>query len=247
MGAMSTVRRLFLISTTALLLSGRSFPATASLFSDFQKVATDPVGIVRASDNLRETILAVLAQLQPLISQVNGNAKDRLDQIHSIVLSTIGAGSAAEAKAIADLHALEVDIMSDIDRIYYRTECLELKTSENLQRGLIDTIGSLAATHPTVKVFGWTLFSIEFRQVVLQQPNNVYFQTRDAIMADLAKNVSDSSPARLITSTYANLQRFAKATRCFYLDQAEEVTFLREESRLEVLQQSWLAAVTIQQ
>jgi hypothetical protein len=236
---------------TTLLYIGLIFqsyipPAHANIFDDFEGIATDPLKLGHLSDRIQQTLMDALAQLQPLLDQANEIAEQRLDQLKGIVEFAIQGGEAVEAKAFADLQNFESQLMVDVNRVIFRARCAAVVTLDGtIQNALAQALENIAKSQPSLTIIGITIAKLHLKKVTIPNPDTAYFQAKQETLQTLEQRVTDKTNAYDILSTYANLESLAEATRCFFLDKPNEITFVREQSRLEVLQEPWTTVVVL--
>ena len=108
-----------------------------------------------------------------------------------------------------------------------------------------EALATIAKSQPTGTIFGFPFFKLRFQKVDIQEPDKAYYASRSEALANLDRTVSDGTNAYEILSTYANLESLAEATRCYYLDKPNEITFVREQIHLEVEQIPWTTVVAL--
>jgi hypothetical protein len=233
------------IVTLAIILMLNSLtPARANVFDDLWGMATDPLKLGHLSDNFRQTVLDALTQLGPLLGRADAIAQQRLLQIQEIVAFAIAGGAAVEAKANADMLALESKIMEDVDKEIFRVRCAAITTlNGTVQDAIVQALENLANSQPTLTILGIPIAQLHLKQVIIPSPDDAYFAAKAETLTELEKRVTESSSADDIFKTYARLENLAEATQCNFLDKPREIVFVREKSRLEVLQLPWTTVV----
>jgi hypothetical protein len=67
--------------------------------------------------------------------------------------------------------------------------------------------------------------------------------SKSAVLSALNRNQKDSSRAYDILSAYQNLERGARFARCYYIDQALEIRWVKEINDLELQSLPWVTVV----
>jgi hypothetical protein len=230
----------------SLVFGSTILPAHADIFDTFEGVATDPLKLAHLSDRLQQTVQDALAQAQLLLSYANDVAEQRLTQIRGIVEFAIEGGETVEAKAFADLQKLELQLMADLNQFIFRARCAAVVVlNGTIQNAIAQALETLAKSQPSLRIIGIPIGRLHLRKVTIDNPNTAYFTAKREVLTALDHRVTDKTNAYEILSTYANVENLAETTRCFYLDKPDEITFVREQSRLEVEQVPWTTVVVL--
>jgi hypothetical protein len=144
---------------------------------------------------------------------------------------------------LAAMLSLETQINRDANNLIYRAQCLaEVALNDQMQRAFSTVFATLQKADPSITTFlGLTAAHLHVNQVKILDPDVAYKNLKKATF-DLLNNeqyVNDNSPAYIILSSYQNLERIAKLTRCHYLDQVFEDQFILEANDLERLSLPW--------
>ena len=228
----------------SLLLASASPAICGNIFQDAWGVVTDPFKLGKASSELSQSLERTMAQLSILESQTNYDVQQRLEQIRSIVRDALDGTQAIIDDATTRMLALEAQINADAIKLIYRAQCAtEVVLNDQLQRSFAQLISNLKKANPGVTILGIRVIDLDVSDIKIDYPDQAYISTRAAVLDSLKKTVTDKSKAYDILSSYQNLERAARFTRCYYIDQSLDTRWVAEVNELERLSLPWVLAV----
>lgn len=217
-----------------------------NFLEDAWGVVTDPVKLKASSSTLAASVERSLIELGHLEGVVNNHAQERLQQIRSIIADALGGTRDVIADAEKRMLAVEQAIYVDAKKLLYEVQCkTEVLLSDQLQRSLAGIIAELNAADPSIRIFGVTIIDLSLKKIIVDDPDKAYRSAREAKLALLSRTINDNSDAYLIVSTYQNLERLARFTRCHYIDQHLSLTFTQEINDLARLSLPWMSFVRL--
>jgi hypothetical protein len=240
---MTPLRTLAFLVISALVVS--TAPAfSGNLFQDVWGVATDPLKLEKSSSELSQSLERTLGQLSALEGQANYDLQQRLEQIRSIVHDALNGTQGIIADATKRMLALEARINADAIRLIYRAQCAaEVVLMDQLQRSFVQLISNLKKADPSVTILGIRVINLDVSDIKIDYPDQAYLSTEATVFASLRNSVTDGSKAYDILSAYQNLERAARFTRCYYIDQALETRWVQKVNELERLSLPWVLVV----
>jgi hypothetical protein len=221
--------------------------AHANVFATLAGVVSDPLKFGRLSENFKQTVLQALSQIDALADKADAIAKNRLEQVRSIIDDAIKGGMAAESQAMADINSLESKIVSDVQLILSDIQCASIVAAQGtLQNAIIQALKNVGKTNPTLKIGGYKVAEISISSPPdLPAADKIFYETRDGLLSNL-KNLKDGDGAYTIISAYGNIEKLAETTRCYYKRNAFEQQFIREQFNYKVMQDAWFSTVSVQ-
>ena len=224
----------------AVVLGLATSVARANFFDDLAGIATDPLKLNASSVRLSDSIQRALVQIDALEVHGDSIAQQRLDQVRSIVAFALQGGQAVENEAFNKMSSLENQINGDASRLIYQAKCATIVAlNGQLQQAIVDATANLSKSDPSIHLFGIKLLDLEFKKVTIENPDQAYFATKQAVLTRLNSSQKDGSQAYEILSTYQNLERVASLTKCHYLGQSLENRFIIEANEMERLSVPW--------
>ncbi|AWM06100.2 hypothetical protein [Bradyrhizobium symbiodeficiens] len=240
---MTPFRALAFLVTSAVFIS-TSPAVSGNAFQDVWGVATDPLKLEKSASELSQSLERTMAQLGALESQANYDLEQRLEQIRSIVHDALNGTRDIVADATKRMLALEAQVNADAIKLIYRAQCAaEVVLMDQLQRSFAQLIANLKRADPSVTILGARVISLDISDVKIDYPDQAYLSTEATVLAALKKSVNDGSKAYEILSAYQNLERAARFTRCYYIDQAAETRWVQKVNELERLSLPWVRVV----
>jgi hypothetical protein len=206
-------------------------------------VSLDPIGLVKSSQTVSDSLNRTMIQLQALEGTANYHLEARLEQVRSIVHDLNTGAQDTVARAELAMLTLEKQVNKDAVEFLYRTQCAAAGVTDQLQRAFAGSIQNLIKADPSINILGLKVVEGTANPITIDNPDDAYNSTKLAVMSRLEKDVKDSSRAYMILSAYQNLERGAKLARCSYIDQAGEDLWLTEVNNLERLSRPWVSVV----
>jgi hypothetical protein len=233
------------VLVVSALLGSNSLGISGNVFQDAWGIASDPIGLQRASSELSASGERTLIQLRALGAQTNYDVQQRLEQVRAIVQDAISGTRETIEIATTRMHALEAAINADAIKLIYRAQCAsEVVLMNQFQRAFAQLIANLKKADPSIRILGITVVDLTAGDIKIDNPDDAYISTKSAVFDTLKREVSDKSKAYRILSAYQNLEVAAKFTRCHYIDQALEKRWVEEVNELERLSLPWVLVVT---
>lgn len=207
---------------------------------------SDPLKLDSSSKRISASLDRSLRQLAAIQDETDADVREYLEQIEEIVRSfnsEIRAGIAdidqIVAKAISKAEQLEQQIYKDAVKLIWRAQCAaEVTLTDSLQRGLADAINSIRRADPSFKILGVPIGRAEVKPVDVPDPDLAYRAIKRKYLERLNK-VDEFDDPYVFISTYSNLARLARQTRCHYLGQSAGDLFVRDFFEFERLAAPW--------
>ncbi len=224
----------------------------AGFVDDIHGVVTDPVKLGKASEELSNAVDRTLNGLRELEQVANQDVTARIEQLRMIVAEVI----AAVDRNVADLREtvntslrkvqdIEEKTYRDAIDLMYRAQCkVEVFTSDQLERSLARLIETIIDANPGITILGIRVGGVSVKSVTITDPDKAYVSTKRYYLEHL-KTLKESDPAFEILSAYQNIARFARFTRCHYLDLQEGLLFVEEQKDFEIKSSPWLRVVRV--
>ena len=242
----SLARAIWSILIAVTVLTASISPGISqNFFTEVGNVVTDPIKLRAASSDLSDSLERSLIQLNVLEAQVNYDAQERLEQIRTIAKEAIGGTDTVIANATQKMLALEAKINTDaLDKIY-RIECgVQKVLMDQLQRGFAQLIANVKKANAGISILGIKIINLDVNEIEINNPDQAYISTKEAILTALDAKVTEDSKAYEILSAYQNLESAAKFVRCYYKDQALDRRWVEEVNELERLSLPWVLIVS---
>jgi len=224
-------------------------PARADVLGDVWGIATDPIKLGRASQNILnsvERIQQMLNQLGNVESTTNQDLTDRINQVKGVVDEVITAvnQNASNLQQIIDdaeqkIAALENQIYLDAESLLDRVQCIAQNLATiQIQQAIANAVAELREADPEITFLGITIINLHLRQIKITDPDRAYMSVRDGYLNRLNALGPDSS-AYTIVSIYGNIERLAEGASCAYRDPTVALIFLKEEFNYRRLAAPW--------
>lgn len=251
----------YVVRAATLVFAAISLPAHGQLLT----VIGSGVLVDRAGKKANEAIDRAEAAAAALIGKADAVAKARLEQVDAILRDTVGGliGKSEEAalalleKATSDALALEQQILLDVKRVIWETECAGRRVLISDVGTVMGGLGELLRTNQlrltpprrvlqAPKWYSGCLWWCQDPYVVdVMEPfGNTYARARElmegAIAADL---IDDDTPATQLVGTYEYLASLALRTSCFY--QGSEDRYNREYIKYSTKAKKWNNVVRV--
>lgn len=226
-------------------------PAFAGGFvDDVWGVVTDPLKLGKASSELSDTVDRTLSGLRELETKTNKDVTDRIEKLRAIVTDVLDAVDKRSAelqqtvdRALRSAKEIEQQTYRDAIDLIYRAQCtVEVFTSDQLQRAISQSIESIRQSNPGITFLGIKFAGIGVKSITITDPDQAYISTKKYYLSKL-KVLKDDDPAIGILSVYSNIARFARFTRCHYLDLGMGLLFIQEQKDFEMKASPWLKVV----
>jgi hypothetical protein len=201
---------------------------------------SDPIGLKKMSDSAER----IMIQLQQLEGIANAHVRERLEQVRSILRDAINGSQEVIAKATQSMLDVEKQVNSDAANLLYNVKCVTDVTLLNTApRSFAELISTLKKADPGIKIFGIKIVNLGTNDVQILKPDEAYGSTKKEALRKLEKDVTDSSKANDIFSTYQNLELSAKFTACSYKGQAAEQDYIQDANEFERRSIPWRTVV----
>lgn len=229
-----------LIATTTLSQDARA----KSFLADLWGVATDPLKLGQASTTVASSAQRILIELDQLQARTNYDITQRLEQVRSIIQETMSGTRDLIADAELRIKRLEAAIYQDAMRLLHEAECVpETVLNDQLPRSFATLLNQFQRAEPGVRLFGVRIISAGTNEVTVEDPDKAYLSAETKAFEILRKTVTDKTPAYQIVSTYENLARAARLTRCHYRDQHLALRFTEKINELQRQSLPWFEQV----
>lgn len=224
----------------------------ASFVDDIWGVVTDPLKLEKGSKELANALDQTLAELRELEQVANRDVGERIEQLRLVVADVITAidRNAANLKgtvegALKTVRDIEEKAYRDAVNLIYRGQCVaEVFTSDQLERSLAKLIEEIIAANPGINMLGIRVGGLTVNSVTITDPDQAYRSTKKYYLGKL-KTIKESDDAFDILSIYQNIARFARFTRCHYLDLEEGLLFVEEQKDYEIKTSPWINVVRV--
>lgn len=224
--------------------------SAGGFLGDVWGVVTDPFKLKSASEELSASVSRTLDELRRLEQQANVDVRDRIEQVGSIVDTVLDATdknvsnlSEMADRALIKMASIERQAHQDAMDLIYRAQCLnESALMDQLQRSLAQLIENIIASNPGVEILGIRVVDVEFERIKIVDPDKAYLSTKRYYL-DRLQEITPSDNAYEFLSTYQNIARFARFTRCHYIETSLAAIFVEEVAEFERLSKPWLQVV----
>lgn len=247
----------------SLLILFAPFSASAQLGAALGLIGGG-VLVDRAGDELRDSIDRAQAAAASLLGVADEIAKKRLEQIDAILNTTVKGlinktkedALAVLEKAKKDVNGLEQEIIADVRKVIWETECASRRVLIGDVGSALGNLGVLLGTNqirltPPRRVlenhwYSGCLWWCKDPYIVdIKEPfGETYKQIRDLMEESISeKYIDDSTPAQQLVGTYEYLSSLAKKTSCFY--QGSEDRYNREYIKYQEMAKRWNNVVDV--
>lgn len=234
------------VALLCLLGSCTAVDATG-IGGDLWGVVIDPLKLGKASDTISASLERTMIELAQLESRGNKDAKARLDQVDQIVadVNVALANREADVQKIADdalqrANDLESRTALDVVNSIYAARCVPEVAIDQLNRAVASIVSELRRANPGVKFLGIRWGGLDFSQVKVDDPDQVYRSIK-AIYLKRLDGLDENSDPYTIVSVYENLARLARLTLCNYHELYLQAEFLDEAVEFDRKARPWLA------
>jgi hypothetical protein len=228
-----------------MAVSSSLSPSKANIFDDIAGIVTDPFKLKAASSTLSDSMQRSLAQLEKMEDKTNNHVAERLEQMRTITDSIIIGAQTTIDKATADMLVLESKIDTDAIGLIYQAVCAANVTMDQGRRTFAAMVADLGKSNPGIYLFGIRIIDFRTKKISIDKPDDAYNSVKDAEYKVLVKTLTDQTKAYSIVSYYANLERMAKYTLCFYKDDPSNIIWVQEISNIERLTVPWTKAAVL--
>jgi hypothetical protein len=233
-----TMRRNFglLVGLAMLSIVFDASAARANVFEAAWEVVTDPIKLKSGSDNLYRSLI----ELENLEKNANYDIGERKKELDRIVRRS-------EEQAIADITKFEKTLYIDTSDLIRKVSCVATDALQNdLREAVAKALDALSTSNPGLHIGPFKILDLRAKQVQIDDPSQIYYASRDALLADLTKSVDEMvsagkpMAAYTIVDTYQNIERLANVAICGYPNQPiKEAEFRMEANKMELKSIPW--------